>query len=146
MMKEQFIPPSPQAAREVRRNSPIRQARTCHDHLAGVAGVSLMDAMLQRGWLEAAVSADERTCYQVTSAGGQALTSRGVDLHRATKARRMYTYGCVDWTERRFHLGGALAAGILDSLRGAGVIQREQGTRVVTLLEPITSWLDGPSG
>jgi hypothetical protein len=58
----------------------------------------------------------------------------------------MYAYGCVDWTERRFHLGGALAAGTLDSLRGAGVIQREQGTRVVTLLEPITSWLDGPLG
>jgi hypothetical protein len=76
-MKEQFIPPSPQAAREVRRNSPIRQARTCHDHLAGVAGVSLMDAMLQRGWLEAAGQAGVRAYYQVTPAGGRPLPAEG---------------------------------------------------------------------
>ena len=141
MTKEQIAPSSAQAAREVRRNSPIRQARTCHDHLAGVAGVSLMDALLQRGWLEAKGQAGARTCYQVTPAGEQALTSRGVDLRQASQSRRMYAYGCVDWTERRFHLGGALPAGILDSLCNAGVIQRERVTRVVTLLESITSWL-----
>jgi hypothetical protein len=74
MMNEQIASPSLQAAREVCRNSPIRQDRTCHDHLAGVAGVSLMDAMLQRGWLEAAGPAGARTCYRVTATGEQALT------------------------------------------------------------------------
>lgn len=145
MMKEQIAPCSPQAAREVRRNSPIRQARTCHDHLAGVAGISLMDAMLQRGWLEAEGSAGARTCYRVTPTGEQALASRGVDLRQASQSRRMYAYGCVDWTERRFHLGGALGAGILDSLRIAGILHRENGGRVVTLHRPITCWLDSPS-
>ena len=43
---------SPQAAREVRRNTALRQARTCYDHLAGVAGVQLLDAMCERGWIE----------------------------------------------------------------------------------------------
>jgi hypothetical protein len=146
MTTEQIAPPSPQAAREVRRNSPIRQARTCYDHLAGVAGVNLMGAILQRGWLEAVGTAGARTCYQVTPTGEQALTDRGIDLQRARQSRRMYAYGCVDWTERRFHLGGGLAAGILDSLCNAGVIRRESGTRVVTSPEPITSWLDGLSG
>ena len=43
---------SPQSQREVRRNTPLRQARTCYGHLAGVAGVALMDEMLGLKWLE----------------------------------------------------------------------------------------------
>jgi hypothetical protein len=146
MTKGQVISRSPQADREVCRNSPVRQARTCYDHLAGVAGVKLMDAMLQRGWLEVSGQSGARTGYQFTPAGEQALTNRGVDLRRASKSRRMHAYGCVDWTERRFHLGGALAAGILDALGNAGVIRCESGTRAVTLLKPIAGWLDSSSG
>jgi hypothetical protein len=111
-----------------------------------VAGVNLIDSMLQRGWLEASGPAGKRLGYQVTPAGEEALTRRGVDLAWAGQSRRRYAYGCVDRTERRFHLGGALAAGILVALCNAGVVRRESGTRVVTPLGPITSWLDGPSG
>jgi hypothetical protein len=139
----QFTPTSHQAAREVRRNSPIRQARTCYDHLAGVAGVTLMDAMMQRGWLEVSKEAKGRTHFRLTPAGQGALAGLGVDLLPARKTRRMYAYGCVDWTERRFHLGGALGASILDALRRAGVVQRENGTRVINLPKPLASWLDG---
>ena len=74
MTKGQVISRSPQADQEVCRNSPVRQARTCYDHLAGV---KLMDAMLQRGWLEVSGQSGARTGYQYTPAGGQALTNRG---------------------------------------------------------------------
>jgi hypothetical protein len=60
---DQFPPPSHQAAREVRRNSSIRQARTCYDHLAGVVGVTLMDTMLQQGWLEVSKGSKGRTIF-----------------------------------------------------------------------------------
>jgi hypothetical protein len=140
---EQFPTASPQVVREVRRNSPIRQARTCYDHLAGVVGVALMDAMMQRDWLEVSKEAKGRTHFRLTPAGQQALTDRGVDLLPARNTRRMYAYGCVDWTERRFHLGGALGASILDALRTAGVVQQQSGTRVVTMLKPFAGWLDG---
>jgi hypothetical protein len=135
--------PSRQAAREVRRNSPIRQARTCYDHLAGVAGVTLMDAMMQRGWLEVGKESEGRTHFCLTPYGHQALTGRGGDLLSARNIRRMYAYGCVDWTERRFHLGGALGASILEALCSADIVQREKRTRVITLLKPLTCWLDG---
>jgi hypothetical protein len=138
----QVTSPSRQAAKEVRRNSPTRQARTCYDHLAGVAGVTLMDTMMQRDWLEVSKEAKGRTHFHLTPAGQQALTDRGVDLLPARNTRRMYAYGCVDWTERRFHLGGALGASILDALRTAGVVQQQSGTRVATMLKPLTCWLD----
>ena len=143
----QIRPPSAQAAREVRRNSPLRQARTCYDHLAGVAGVAVMDAMLRQGWLEPSSEstgpAKGRTHYQLTAQGGRALRSLGVDLLPKKGSQRMYAYGCVDWTERRFHLGGGLGAAILDSLIADGIVRREPGSRVATMLKPVAGWEDG---
>ena len=52
MMPSSTPPISAQAAREVRRDTAIRRARTCYDHLAGVAGVELFDEIFKRGWLE----------------------------------------------------------------------------------------------
>jgi hypothetical protein len=77
-MVNQFPPLSRQAAREVGRNSPLRQARTCYGHLAGVAGVGLMDALLRRGWLEASQETRRRTHFRLTLAGEKALAARGV--------------------------------------------------------------------
>jgi DNA-binding transcriptional ArsR family regulator len=133
-------PRSAQAAREVRRDTRLRQGRTCYDHLAGVAGVALLDALLQRGW----VTGDDgpRPRYHLTPSGGQALRSRGVDLPGTQKTRRQFAYGCLDWTERRPHLGGALGAVILQALHRTGYIRRDRKSRAVILLKPITGWLD----
>src|SRR5207302_7757476 len=72
---------SPGAGREVRRNSPIRRARSCYDHLAGVAGVGLLDALLRRRWL-VPVRSGGRIRYTLTPAGARALGSRAVDIAR----------------------------------------------------------------
>jgi len=132
--------PSARAVRELRRNSTIRQARSCYDHLAGVAGVGLLDALLRRGWLTR-VRPAARVSYVLTRPGIQAMRGRGVDLDRAHKARRLFAYGCVDWTERRPHLGGALGAAILDALVDAGVVRRRGGSRALALRRPVASWL-----
>ncbi len=139
----QMSPPSAQAAREVRRDSPIRQARTCYDHLAGVAGVELMDALLQNGWLEEQGQSKGRTHYRLTPAGEKALILRNVDLLPMNGSKRMYAYGCIDWTERQFHLGGALGAATMRSLAEADIARRDSGTRVVALLKPVSRWVDG---
>ncbi|MCH8745134.1 MAG: hypothetical protein IIB31_05745 [Chloroflexi bacterium] len=142
----QIPPPSAQAAREVRRNSPLRQARTCYDHLAGVAGVAVMDAMLKQGWLvpagEPSGPVKGRTHYRLTAQGGKALQSLGVDLFPQNGSKRMYAYGCVDWTERRFHLGGGLAAAILLAMIEDGTLRRDPGSRVATMLKPVSGWKD----
>ena len=138
----QLSPASAAAAREVRRDSPFRRARTCYDHLAGVAGVELIDALHHKGWLEEQGKSKSRTHYRLTPMGAQGLTVRGVDLSLVHGSKRIYAYGCTDWTERQFHLGGALGAAILRSLVEAGIVRRDYGTRVVGRLEPVQQWID----
>jgi hypothetical protein len=132
---------SAQAARAVRRDMPIRQARTCYDHLAGVAGVRLLDALLMRGWLTG--KEGPRPRYRLTPAGETALRNRGVDIDTAHHARRMFAFGCLDWTERRPHLGGALGAAILAALEEAGAIQHDGTGRTMLLKKPLDTWLEG---
>jgi DNA-binding transcriptional ArsR family regulator len=130
--------PSAQAAREVRRDSPLRQARTCYDHLAGVAGVALLDALLGRGWL-AAQPTGARLRYQLTRAGSAALAARAVAV--PSPGRRLPAYACLDWTERRPHLGGALGAALLRALVAADVVRRAPPGRAVILRRPLADWL-----
>jgi hypothetical protein len=138
-------PRSPQATREVRRNTTLRQARTCYDHLAGVAGVQLLDEMFRRGWLEPNEPGENmRSLYRLTPQGTQALRERGVDVVRACKTRRRFAFGCVDWTERRAHLGEALGAAILEAMLRAGIVQRQQQSRAVICQKPVGDWLDVP--
>ena len=139
---------SPQARREIQGNTAIRQARTCYDHLAGVAGVQLLDEILHRGWLEPDEQAEQpRPLYRLTPLGTQALRARGVDVTRAEKARRRLAFGCIDWTERRRHLGGALGAAILAALVTAGIVRRQRQSRTVVCQQPVMNWFDVvPSG
>ena len=135
---------STQAAREVRRNSALRQARTCYQHLAGVAGVDLLEQLLDRGWLEPEESQDSRISYRATPLGQQGLRLRGIEAIPATNSRRRFAYGCLDWTERRLHLGGALGAMLMAALDAEGTVRRQQRSRVVFLASSLSDWLDQP--
>jgi len=139
---------SPQARREIQGNTAIRQARTCYDHLAGVAGVQLLDEMLHCGWLAPDEQAGQpRPLYRLTPLGTQELRARGVDVPRAEKTRRRLAFGCLDWTERRMHLGGALGAAILEAMIAAGIIRRRRQARTVVCQKPVMDWFDAvPSG
>ena len=123
----------------------LRQARTCYGHLAGVEGVPLLDELLRRGWIEPVRGSEARTEYQLTEIGESALRDRGVDVARAVRARRLFAFGCPDWTERRPHLGGALGAAILDALEVAGSVRRGVG-RTVALWESPERWFAGVTG
>jgi hypothetical protein len=132
------------AAREVRRNSAMRQARTCYDHLAGVAGVQLLEALLRLDWLQP--QDHRRSGYCLTAQGIAGFAARGMDISHVYRARRTFAYGCLDWTERRPHLAGALGAALLDALGTAGVIRRVTGSRTVEVLQPLTHWLATTEG
>src|SRR5215211_1410570 len=124
--------------------TPIRRARTCYDHLAGIAGVQLLDDLLRRNWLAVTDANGKRPQYGVTAAGVHAFLARGVDLGAAGTSRRLFAYGCLDWSERRPHLAGALGAAVFDALATAGVVQSSDDSRAVTLAMPLTAWLDRP--
>jgi DNA-binding transcriptional ArsR family regulator len=90
----------------------LRSARTCYDHIAGSVGVALRDRFTALGWLAAKASGDEET-YEVSSSGASAFAALGIDLGAARALRRRFAFGCLDWTERRYHLGGSLGAAFL---------------------------------
>lgn len=83
----------------------VRVARTCYDHLAGHLGVALTAAMVKRKLL---VPQDRD--FDLTAAGAEFLAAMGVGLEDARKKRRVFARQCLDWSERRTHLGGALGA------------------------------------
>ena len=76
--------PSAAAGRERRADTPRRRARTCYDHLAGVAGVALLDAMQRRRWLVPTTASGP--AYDLTPAGSRALVRKGVDVDAARAA------------------------------------------------------------
>ncbi len=101
------------AAPRFEPNTPhrLRFARTCYDHMAGTLGVSLHDSLHAKGWF-AASSRDGRE-YELTPAGTRWLQALGIDLDAARALRRRFACPCLDWSERRPHLGGALGAALL---------------------------------
>src|SRR3954468_17193725 len=86
----------------------LRTARTCYDHMAGTIAVALHDRFEQLGWMVLAPHA-----YDVTPAGDRALAAFGIDIKATRTLRRRFAYGCVDWSERKPHIAGALGAALL---------------------------------
>ncbi len=89
----------------------LRAARTCYDHIAGTLGVGLHDAFVASRWLSPAPGGD--AAYDVTPAGAAAFAALGIDVDGARARRRRFAFPCVDWSERRPHVAGALGSAIL---------------------------------
>lgn len=106
----------------------LREARVCYDHLAGSAGVRMMAQMFQRGCL----SGDEDTPI-LTEAGAEWCGVVGIDLARLRSRARPVCRSCLDWSERRFHLAGALGAAILNRLVELRYARRIQRSRAIIL-------------
>ncbi len=121
-------PPKVRNRRESEELEVLRAARTCYDHLAGQLGVAIGQALLNRGLL---VPDGEE--YRVTDSGLAWLTALGVteaDLHHG---RRKMAAPCVDWSERRDHVGGAVGAAIAARLMTLGWVERVPHSRAVRL-------------
>jgi DNA-binding transcriptional ArsR family regulator len=98
--RDRFVPGTPDG---------LRSARTCYDHMAGALGVLLHDRFLALGWLSTA--GDDS--YELTPNGTKAFEALGVDVKGARALRRRFAYACVDWSERRSHIGGAMGSALL---------------------------------
>lgn len=125
------LAPRPEARRmPASRGTPesLRQARSCYDHLAGALAVALLRA-LERNRLLSLQAKD----YRLSDKGEQALADFGLDLGRMRGAKRRFACACLDWSEREFHLGGALGAGLLEELLRRRWLLRNEGSRVLHL-------------
>jgi len=89
----------------------LRAARTCYDHIAGALGVGLHDRFLALGWLAGKAGANLN--YELTASGAKGFAALGIDVEATRALRRRFVYGCLDWSERRPHLAGAMGAALL---------------------------------
>jgi hypothetical protein len=113
-----FVPDTP---------SRLRAARTCYDHIAGSLGVSLHDRFQTLGWLSPDSTAGDNAC-DLTRNGTNAFEALGIEVDTIRTLRRRFAYACVDWSERRPHLGGALGAALLSTaLKRKWVLQDLDG-------------------
>jgi DNA-binding transcriptional ArsR family regulator len=122
-------PEPPRSLRASVRARRLAHARTCYDHLAGRLGVALRDGMLAEGILS------DRDGLAVTQHGRNTLADLGIEL---PTTRRSLLRECLDWTERREHLAGALPAAILHRSLEAGWLYRDPH-RAITINE--SAWL-----
>jgi len=198
----QLGPPAEvRSLRQSRQAAALAEARTCYDHLAGRAGVELLDALLREALLaevaetgnlaetsetseagragrpgragqpgQAATARQRGTRsgrgtpgdgaglvtgkaavrYRVTRSGTSALAPFGINIEEILASRRRFAWACLDWTQRRPHLGGGLAAAITARLFELGWIERGPRLRSVRVtpagrdgLAATFGWTDG---
>jgi len=108
------------------REPALRKARVCYDHLAGEMGVLAYDGLVARGWL-----GDLAGSLSLTRAGADGLVAFGIDPAGAASQRRTFCRPCLDWGERRHHLGGALGTALLERLYALRWARRAADSRVV---------------
>ncbi len=120
--RDRFVPRTP---------SRLRAARTCYDHLAGAVAVLLHDRFKERGWLEDSPAGDGD--YDLTENGAKEIESLGIDVVATQALRRRFACSCVDWSERRPHLAGALGAALLNLALKRRWVVRDLDSRALSV-------------
>lgn len=118
--RDAFVPNTPHR---------LRAARTCYDHMAGTAGVLLHDRFHEIGWL----ASGGGTAYELTPEGAKAFADLGIDLEAARGLRRRFACACLDWSERRPHMGGALGAALLNLVLKRKWVTQDLDSRALSI-------------
>jgi DNA-binding transcriptional ArsR family regulator len=118
------LPPAPRAPANLAR------ARSCYDHLAGEIAVAIFDRLVADEHL-----AEVDHGLVVTPQGVERFASFGVDVAAMTSARRPLARACLDWTERKHHLGGAAGRALFDAFQTSGWLRRGRQPRTIHLTD-----------
>jgi DNA-binding transcriptional ArsR family regulator len=111
--------------------SRLRWARTCYDHMAGTLAVRWHDRMLAEKWLVADLQ--DRARYALTDKGAEQLSSMGIGVPQLRTVRRRMACACVDWGERRPHVGGAVGAALLSAVQRLKWVARDADSRALRI-------------
>lgn len=146
--------------RQGTRAEQLRRGRLCYDHLAGRLGVWVMASLIAQ---EAVTGGDGRhhpdtptdrlsapghdVDYRLTASGEGLLDVIGVDVSALAARRRPLVRYCLDWTEQRHHLAGAVGAAIADRCLDLGWVRHTRVPRALTLTDQghagLSEWLGG---
>ena len=113
------------------RDPELRKARVCYNHLAGDFGVRMLDRLVADGNMT--LDGDE---IALTASGESRMAALGIDLAPLQAQRRPLCRTCLDWSERRSHLAGALGEALLTRFIEIGWAKREVGSRVIRFTPP----------
>ena len=118
----------------------LRRARSCYDHLAGDLAVKIFDSLATRGLIE-----PHDDAVHAAPRARTFFASRGIDFDSLAQHRRPLCRKCLDWSERRSHLGGTLGAAIFAHMLARKWASQSRGSRIVRFAkggeQRVTSWL-----
>lgn len=106
------------------------RARTCYDHLAGKLGLAVTDALVERDWVRV-----EEGAFAVTVRGARWLAQHGIHADALRRQRRLFAPLCLDWSERRPHIAGALGAALADWMLTARWVTRQPASRALRITD-----------
>src|SRR5258708_8063604 len=119
---------APPRCRPIRIADEMRTARLCFDHVAGRLGVALADVLCARDHIELGHDGGA-----LTASGEAFLREFGIDVEKARHSRRIFCRPCIDWSERRPHLAGAVGAALAQRLFALRWIARVRDGRVLAV-------------
>lgn len=127
------------------KDDKMREARTCYDHLAGRLAVGLFEA-----WITLGVLKWKRNEVYVSDEGLPFLIDLGIDIEQLERNRRPLCRTCIDWSERKNHLGGSLGAAVFSQMLDKGWARREENARTVRVSprheKAFVVWYRGTAG
>jgi DNA-binding transcriptional ArsR family regulator len=110
------------------RDPTLARARICYDHLAGELGVTIADSLIRNGHLTLGPDGGE-----VTESGETFLANMGIDVMGSRKRRRAFCRPCLDWSERRYHIAGAIGAAIAERCFEMKWVKRIEDSRALQI-------------
>jgi DNA-binding transcriptional ArsR family regulator len=122
-------PPSEvRSLRQATRSKSLRWARMCYDHLAGIVGVTVTDALLDQELIR-----DRKGTFTLGPAGRAGFEDFGIDIASLEPRRRPLLLPCMDWSERRHHLAGSLGAALATEMTRRRWLHSQEASRIVTV-------------
>lgn len=121
---------SPEADRD------IRYCRTCYDHLAGKVGVAITDSLLKQQLI-----VQNKNAFAVSKKGDKWFAALDIDMKALENQRRTMIRPCLDWSERQYHMAGAVGAALLDKMLQDDWMRRMRNSRAVVITAKGRKWL-----
>ncbi|TKT69126.1 helix-turn-helix transcriptional regulator [Aquamicrobium sp. LC103] len=121
----------PKRTRPGPRDTALREARICYDHLAGDRGVALYDHLRRRGYV-----CEDGDALSLGEGGRAWFEDFGIDFGALAASRRPLCRACLDWSVRRSHLAGALGAAMLDRIIARRWARRDKNSRAIVFTPP----------